>query len=345
MKARKARRAKKADPTGSSRTARLARLIGTHLLRHFTNLPAMNTQFVNSLGAKFAELIRAGLQTPGGIAVGLNTASIKTACGEEWTPDLAAHLWRILIGTEPPQDPKLAKESMRGPRRLQRGRCRRTAVQPGAGVSKSFELGAEPPRASVPDVNHILHRISEMSAIETVELWRNALRTLDDAAMSPRHAGARIVLRAVQDEWERREAHLRPNEDGFAWPSTRADGGSGTLATENWLREGLLKFMGYSVGDANGKDDSVRQRMLAAIFDGPIPPAFPRDYMAKWSRPGTPARLKQLAETLAAFARNAKRRREANMVSAVRDWETDLEFLYHKFYRGRFGFGWPGTMA
>jgi hypothetical protein len=177
----------------------------------------------------------------------------------------------------------------------------------------------------VPDVGHIVSAIPYMSALDTVGLWRNALRTLEDATKAVRHAGARVVLCAVQDEWERREARLGLNEDGFPWPSTRADGGSGNLVAENWMREGLLKFMGYSVGETNGREDSVRERMLTAIFDGPIPPAFPRDYMEKWSRPGTPARLRQLAETLAAFARNAKRRREANMDSAISDWEADLE--------------------
>lgn len=343
MKARKAHRAKEADATDSTPSARLARLVGSRVLRHFTNEPPTGIQFVGFLGGKFAELIRAGCQTPGGIAAGLNAALIKTACGDEWTPNLAAHLWRILTGTEPPHPPKLAKESVRRPPRRQRGRGRRTAVQPGADGSKAQELGSHPLRASVPDFSRILHNIPEMSAMETAEVWRNALRALDDAAQSNRHAGAKIVLRAVQAEWERRDAQLGPDEDGFLWPSTRADGGSGTLVAENWLDQGLLKFMGYSVGEANGKDDSVRQRMLSVIFDGPIPPAFPRDYMAKWARPGTPLRLKQLAETLAALARNAKRRREANMESAVRDWETDLEFLYHKYYRGRFGFGWPRT--
>jgi len=109
-----------------------------------------------------------------------------------------------------------------------------------------------------------------------------------------------------------------------------------------WLPEGLLKFVGYTVGDTAGEDDSTRKQMLAAVFDGPIPPVFPREYMLKWARPGTPARLRQLAETLAAFARNAKRR-EADMSRAVEDWEADLNFLFHKYYRGRFGFDWPRT--
>jgi len=25
----------------------------------------------------------------------------------------------------------------------------------------------------------------------------------------------------------------------------------------------------------------------------------------------------------------------------VEDWEEDLDFLFHEFYRGRFGFAWP----
>lgn len=181
-----------------------------------------------------------------------------------------------------------------------------------------------------------------MSALETVALWRNALHALADPGKSARHQAARIVLRAVQDEWERRERNLDPNEDGFPWPSTRADGGSGSLKAASWLPEGLLKFVGYTVGDTAGQDDLVRCQLLAAIFDGPIPPVFPRGYMRKWSRPGTPARLRQLAETLAAFARNAKRR-EADLSRAVEDWEADLDFLFHKYYRGRFGFDWPRT--
>jgi hypothetical protein len=181
-----------------------------------------------------------------------------------------------------------------------------------------------------------------MSAWETVQLWCNALVTLADPRKSGRHPAARIVLSAVQDDWETRERNLDPDEDGFPWPSTRAEGGSGNLKATNWLPEGLLKFVGYTVGDTAGQDDVVRQHLLAAIFDGPIPPVFPRDYMQKWARPGTRARLRQLVETLAAFARNAKRR-DANLSKAIDDWETDLDFLFHEYYRGRLGFNWPRT--
>ena len=55
------------------------------------------------------------------------------------------------------------------------------------------------------------------------------------------------------------------------------------------------------------------------------------------------ARLKKMAETIAALARNAKRRNNASLDQAIRDWEHDLSFLYHTYYVGHFGFGWPST--
>jgi hypothetical protein len=120
---------------------------------------------------------------------------------------------------------------------------------------------------------------------------------------------------------------------------TRANG-DGSLATDGWLREGLLKYVGYSVGKKS-ETARFRRRMLAEIFCGPIPPVFPKDYQKEWGDPGSVARLRKLAESIAAFARNAKRKKSANMQAAVQDWEADLEFLYDEYYCGKFNFGWP----
>jgi hypothetical protein len=88
----------------------------------------------------------------------------------------------------------------------------------------------EPPRppdpSRIPDVAGVLTNIPYMSAWDTVQLWRNALKTLADPQKSARHSTARFVLQAVWEEWERRECKLDPDEDGFPWPSTRADEGS-----------------------------------------------------------------------------------------------------------------------
>ena len=65
--------------------------------------------------------------------------------------------------------------------------------------------------------------------------------------------------------------------------------------------------------------------------------------MREWAAPDSPARLRKMAESLAAFARNAKRRKNQNVVEAVRNWEDDLGFLRRVFYvsKFKFAFDWP----
>ncbi len=104
----------------------------------------------------------------------------------------------------------------------------------------------------------------------------------------------------------------------------------------------LPKHLDYRVG-RNGEADSVRRSILARVFEGPLPPVFPPDYMASWGRAKSVARLRKLAESLAAFARNAKRRRDSVMDDAISDWEADLSCLYERYYLGRFSFAWPLT--
>ena len=65
--------------------------------------------------------------------------------------------------------------------------------------------------------------------------------------------------------------------------------------------------------------------------------------MNEWGMPYSPKRLQKMANSIASFARNAKRRHDTKMDNAISEWETDLRFLYEKFYVGRFGFGWPST--
>ena len=80
---------------------------------------------------------------------------------------------------------------------------------------------------------------------------------------------------------------------------------------------------------------------MKRVFEGALPPVFPPDYMDAWNLPGSAARLKKLAETIAAMARLFKRRHDSRFDDAISDWEADLQFLYDEFYLGRFGFAWP----
>ena len=72
-----------------------------------------------------------------------------------------------------------------------------------------------------------------------------------------------------------------------------------------------------------------------------LPPVNDAAYVRDWAVPGTAARLKRLANEIAMFARNGKRKRSADMSSAVSDWESDLRYLHRTYYVVKFGFGWP----
>lgn len=190
----------------------------------------------------------------------------------------------------------------------------------------------------------IVDKIPGMSMRETVDLWRNAIRILTDRKRLREHEAANRVLEAIDLEWRRRRAD--PNLDGiFAWPSTEARPGNGGLDTEDWIKEGLLQYVGYRVGSTNGEQRRVRERILAELFGGHLPPAFPTTYLDDWGTPGSAARLQKIAETIAALTRNARRRRDSRMAAAIRDWESDLEYLYCEFYMGKFYFAWPNSNA
>ncbi len=179
-----------------------------------------------------------------------------------------------------------------------------------------------------------------MTAIETINLWKNALRTIKDPTKSALHSDAQEILKEIAREWERRsKAPISPDEL-FKWPDTNARVGYGEIDTTSWPMEGLLQFMGYKVGH-QGETMMMRQAILAHVFTDHIPPVFSRAYLEEWGSPATVQRLKKLADTIASLTRNAKRRRTRGMDEAIRDWEADLEYLYYEYYVGRFAFTWP----
>ncbi|MBV7410866.1 hypothetical protein [Maritimibacter sp. DP1N21-5] len=176
-----------------------------------------------------------------------------------------------------------------------------------------------------------------------MRLWQNAIEITAGRRGGAARSDASKVLVAIRKEWDRRRVKGPRPDDFFNWPNTEAPTGMGKLSTEGWLQEGLLKYMGYQVGSTGGRSTPVRRRILEEIFEGSLPPVFEPQYMAKWGPPESPLRLQQMAETLASFARNSKRRLQPNMAGAIRDWEADLYFLYEQYYLDRFHFGWPSS--
>jgi len=132
----------------------------------------------------------------------------------------------------------------------------------------------------------------------------------------------------------------------FPWPETwivpgPGDGGPGDPDT--WPKVGLLKYLGYRVG-VTGTIQSKRQEILGEVFTSPLPNVHSIECMEEWGSPGSSRRLEKMANSIASFARNAKRS-SLPRETAICDWEEDLAWLKEEFYRGRFTFQWPTTFV
>lgn len=150
-------------------------------------------------------------------------------------------------------------------------------------------------------------------------------------------------LKEVEAEWERRHNLSADHPDYFRWPSTEASLGDGSVAAGEWQEIGMFRYLGYHVGVTSELTAAQRTRLLHHIFVMRLPPLNGVAYMRSWASPGSGSRLRKMAEGLAAFARNAKRRRNPNLAEAIRQWEDDLSYLRGTFYVGRFDFPWPSS--
>lgn len=190
----------------------------------------------------------------------------------------------------------------------------------------------------------IIEKIPQMRMDAMMRLWRNAVEIRSNERKKEQWKAAAQVLDAINKEWTRRRRQPPNPDEFFNWPSTDAEPGRRSkIDVDDWLREGVLRYMGYQVGSTNGLSSNLRHRILEQVFDGALPPVFPNSYLDQWGAPQSAPRLQKMAESIAAFARNAKRKRNESLWGAIRDWESDLRFLYEQFYIGHFYFAWPET--
>jgi len=143
----------------------------------------------------------------------------------------------------------------------------------------------------------------------------------------------------VSSEWR----ILADQGTWFAWPTTFAPPGAWKLKGVRWWQDGILSFLGYHVGETQRTPREIRWRILEYAFECHLPPLNDLDHYLKWGEPRTAPRLKKLANTLAAFTQNAKRRADPSYTTAIDDWEGDLVFLHEKYYVNLFHFDWPAT--
>ena len=191
----------------------------------------------------------------------------------------------------------------------------------------------------------IIKAIPGMPMRKMISLWENSVSALSDPKKNKLRFQARMVIDALHKEWERQSEISIETDDYFSWPTIEADLGDGSISTEAWLKEGMLQYMGYKVGSTAGKNVETRKRILFEIFQGVLPPVLPPKNMHEWHKPKTAQRLRKMAETIAAFIRNAKRRHDSRMELAIDEWEHDLDYLYSEFYVGKFHFAWPSAQT
>ncbi|WP_353259857.1 hypothetical protein [Prochlorothrix hollandica] len=106
--------------------------------------------------------------------------------------------------------------------------------------------------------------------------------------------------------------------------------------------EGLLSKCGYKVGES-GLRESERRKILDSVFLQSLSFIDDPSYLREWGEPNTARRLQKLAESIAAFTRNAKRNNIRNYRKAIQDWESDLDYLKRTYYNRSFSFQWPST--
>jgi hypothetical protein len=189
----------------------------------------------------------------------------------------------------------------------------------------------------------ILPKLAGMRLDQLKAVWENAVSILADPRRANLHHAATKTLDEIERQWHERSKKPIISDEFFKWPSTEAAPGSNKIVLDHLLLEGLFSYLGYRVGNTQGVSSFVRHQILRQIFERHLPPVFPATYLLQWGSPRSSDRLRKMAETLAAFVRNAKRRNQDTLFDAIRSWEADLRYLYDRYYLGHFHFAWPPT--
>jgi hypothetical protein len=133
---------------------------------------------------------------------------------------------------------------------------------------------------------------------------------------------------------------------GLHWPMQAVQSSSVALKSDcYWYKDGVLSFMGYHVGESSELSPDQRRRILDYVYGGRIPNVNDPAYMSQWGAPASSRRLRKMADSLANFARSAKRNTHVDKRVAISEWESDLVYLRQRYYRLgiKHLWRWPST--
>lgn len=189
-------------------------------------------------------------------------------------------------------------------------------------------------------VGRQIERLPSLSDERLCAVWWDFTQYYLRINHSERSWRDRNFQQCLADEWQRRTLATSHSDAPFLWPSTDAAAGQVGLNAQLGPATGILGALGYRVGKA-GAPLKERRQLLDFVFTEDLPPIESAEYMAGWGVPNSGARLQKIAESLAAFVRNAKRRDGNTLMLAIQHWQDDLKYLHGRYYLGRFGFIWP----
>ena len=291
------------------------------------------------------EYAKSGVRKPKDVAHELNAAGMRTACGDKWSPRLTWLLLALVFEKGDPAKGFWQRSRVSKLRRPGGKKAQRTLAPPGIA---SLDALPNPLRGDIPKPRYyrkgkvvgasitiepaklvraedrpefalrLIPKLPSMKPHDIARLFINSVSNLADPAKAELHDATHQLLDAISEEWRRREKLGNP-DDYFQWPSTEADRGNGGFSGENWPAEGLLKFMGYTVGATQGERVAVRELILERVFSGHLPRLGRR--RTCWSGdPKMAPRLRKMAETIAALTR----RRQASQQCFLRAGHTRL---------------------
>jgi hypothetical protein len=92
--------------------------------------------------------------------------------------------------------------------------------------------------------------------------------------------------------------------------------------------KGMLKILGYSVGDTQPISINTRQLILRYLVEGHLPAVGSNVHRGEWGQPGTKERFEKLVNTLWTLLNSRAHRTHER---ARREWQEDLEWLGESF--------------
>jgi len=120
-----------------------------------------------------------------------------------------------------------------------------------------------------------------------------------------------------------------------------AGGGGELVDADNWPDRGLLRELGYKVGE-QGESEENRHDILNFVFDcSDLPNVNDENYMDSWGEARSEKRLKKLVNSLSGFIRLRENHPDDNTL-AISQWSDDLNYIKEEIYHAnRFSFPWP----